>query len=198
MRATPPALPAAVQLALVAAWQTRHDFAARDRLVLASEGLVWSVAARFAHAGAEWDDLVAEARLALLRACDTYPADRGRDFGVWAYGVVRDAVLTLVRAAQRAGHDDLETVAPVWLALEAVQEGAVAAQEATVRVQAAAQRAARLSPYYDALQRWLAEAPMPLGTLGAQLGMSRARLSQIETALLDRLAGELAPLSATP
>lgn len=200
MRAHAPTLPAVQQLALVVAWQQQRDRAARDRLVLASEGLVWTVAARFAHAGAEWDDVVAEARLALVRACDTYPC-RGVDFGGWAYGAVRQAVLDLVRAAQRdaALHEDLEAVPAAALARDPEQDDLVDAQAALEQLRRVGAGLARLSPYWQALlqRRLLAEHPVALVTLARELGVGRASLHNIERLLLARIGGALTPYYVT-
>lgn len=197
MRALAPSLSPAEHVALVAAWQTTHDTRARERLLAASEPLMWSVATRYVRCGAEWEDLVAEARLALIEACDTYPGG-GREWAGHAYEAMRRAVVACVRTCQRAAHDALEDVEADALADVAAQDEEIDRQARLAAVHNAAWAAAGLSPFYAAIvtQRLLAVRPVALLTLARQLGCNRRLLAAVETTLLDRLAGQLAPLCA--
>jgi RNA polymerase sigma factor (sigma-70 family) len=92
-------IPAAEQVALCRRAQA-GDRAARDALVVASMGLVYSVAKCWVRSapGLELDDLAAEGVFGLLRAIEKFDCDRGIKFATYAVHWIKHAV--------RTAHDD--------------------------------------------------------------------------------------------
>jgi RNA polymerase sigma factor (sigma-70 family) len=84
----------------VAAAGGRDD--ARQRLVLAHEGLAQWVARRYRGRGLDPDDLAQEARLGLLRAGARFDPARGVAFATYAPWWVRRTVQDAIRRAARA------------------------------------------------------------------------------------------------
>ena len=60
------------------------DRAARDRVLLANQGLVWSIARRHASLGVEPDDLAQAGNIGLMRAVEKFDTSRGLRFTTYA------------------------------------------------------------------------------------------------------------------
>jgi RNA polymerase sigma factor (sigma-70 family) len=88
-------IPAAEQVALCRRAQA-GDIAARNALIVASMGMVYSVAKRWVKPthGIEIDDLVAEGAIGLVRAIEKFDCDRGIKFTTYAVHWIKDAVRT--------------------------------------------------------------------------------------------------------
>ena len=74
----------------------RHGSAeARDALVLASQGLVKRLAAKYGHSAIPRADVIQEGNLGLLRAIQDYDPDHGR-FSTYATWWIRSAMIALI------------------------------------------------------------------------------------------------------
>lgn len=83
----------AEQRELLAAWREQGDNRARERLLLASIGLVATIIRRYAcRATIERDDLIAEGVLALLEAMNGYDLALAVSFSTYAAGCIRHRV----------------------------------------------------------------------------------------------------------
>lgn len=69
-----------------------NDLATRNRLVEKNLGLVHYIAKRFLWASLEYEDLVGEGNLGLLRAAEDYDPDRGATFATYAVPWIRQAI----------------------------------------------------------------------------------------------------------
>jgi RNA polymerase sigma factor (sigma-70 family) len=69
------------------------DLEERNRLVEENMGLVRSVARRFAFTGREFEDLVQEGTLGLIRAANSYDPERGFAFSSHAWASIRNAII---------------------------------------------------------------------------------------------------------
>jgi RNA polymerase primary sigma factor len=83
-------LPLAKRRALKATLATAE--AAREAMVLHNLPLVLSVAGRFRHSELDYDDLIQEGVLGLLKAADRYDPKRGTRFGTLAVWWIRQAI----------------------------------------------------------------------------------------------------------
>jgi RNA polymerase sigma factor (sigma-70 family) len=63
----------------------RNEAPDRDDLVTANAGLVRAIAARFVGRGLDWDDLVQEGTLGLMRAAEKFEPERGFRFSTYAH-----------------------------------------------------------------------------------------------------------------
>ncbi len=69
---------------------------ARDRLVMASQGLVRSLAARYGHRGVPRADIVQEGNVGLLRAVQEFDPSEGVRFATYATWWIKRSMLALV------------------------------------------------------------------------------------------------------
>lgn len=76
------------------AWQQalREAEAAREALILHNMPLVLSVAGRFRHSSLDYDDLIQEGVLGLIKAAERYDPKRGTRFGTLAVWWIRQAI----------------------------------------------------------------------------------------------------------
>lgn len=82
--------------ALVLRWRELADALARDELVRGHQALVALWVSRHAVTRRHRDDATQEANLGLLRAIDTYAADRGAKFVTWASIQIRGTLQRFV------------------------------------------------------------------------------------------------------
>ena len=84
--------PDEVQLAIHRYCDTRRtdapDNAARDRVIAAYQGLAYSLAARFARRGEEFDDLKQVALMGLVKAIERFDPDRGAELTTFATVII--------------------------------------------------------------------------------------------------------------
>jgi len=144
----------------------QNEAAGRNELVTANAGLVRAIASRFVGRGVDWDDLVQEGTLGLMRAAEKFDPGRGFRFSTYAHWWIRQGI-------QRAIADHGRTVRlPVHL------------NEQLLRLRrCAAHLSQRLGR--EATREELAQAAgVPLEKVRALLLQSRAPLS------LDAPAGQ--------
>jgi RNA polymerase sigma factor (sigma-70 family) len=194
----------AEQLALIHTYQTTRSLAARDELVRSVAGLAFHAIAQYPQrAGLERDDLLAEARLGLLEACEDYDEARAVPFAVWALWQAKRRIRHALRATWSWARRCASLDEPAFregdecelelLAVEATQESeAVGAQAAAfVRdaVVVSVRHNARLKEL--ARRRLLAEVPETLAQVGQSMGVCRERVRQLEVVLCARVAWHL-------
>lgn len=209
-----PVLPADEQIELVRRWQQDGDAAARERLLAHSDGLVWNVTRRYIHCGLDWNDLIAEARAALVRAVEYFDLGRVGEvaFSTYAYQSIQNSVkwaikcerrhLNLVRldAPMRAtggeaeddGGDDLTLLAR--LEVEATADEDTGRGEVVRIMRGMAKRIAKHNPRFRAIirRRLLALQPETLQAIGTDCGVSRERARQLEARIIRVMRVRLA------
>jgi len=163
------------------------DGLADNELVTSNAGLVRAIAARYVGRGLEWDDLVQEGTIGLMRAAEKFEPERGFRFSTYAHWWIRQGI-------QRAIADHGRTVRlPVHL------------NEQLMRLRRCAARLAqRLGR--EATREELAEAcGVPLEKVRELLLRARGALSldapvsrDGETTWMDLLPGEGAADPAAP
>jgi RNA polymerase sigma factor (sigma-70 family) len=193
------------QLALVRRYQTTRDLRARDELVRSVSGLAFhAVSPYMRRAGLDVDDLLAEARLGLLEACDSYDEVQAQDadFAMWALWQARRRVRRAVRAAwawcrvdslDEPAYRDGDEATIDMLAVDATQEAEVVGAQAAAFVRAVVAASVRHNDRLGELarRRLLAERPETLAQVGVAIGVSKQYAQQLEAALYVRLARRL-------
>lgn len=168
-------------------------FALRDRVVLGNRKLAFRAISKHALAQRMADDLVGECDMILLRAVAAYNPWLGVRFSTYA---VTCLMRGLARLARRAAAKARMSFLPIET---------VAAELAGETVMPAAEQC-RLADYFrvdhpllterekEVIQRRFGFGPdrkATLQTLGADLGLSKERIRQVQTSALDKLRGAL-------
>jgi len=99
----------------------RGDASARRRMIEANLRLVAMVAARYRGLGLDWEDLVGEGNLGLIRAVSSYDPDRGVRFSTyaahWIRQTIRVALTTTAATIRLPAH--MVTKLALWRRAEA-------------------------------------------------------------------------------
>jgi RNA polymerase primary sigma factor len=78
----------------------RSEINARERMVKANLGLVHSVARAYSGRGVEFDELVQEGTIGLVKAVDRFDPARGRKFSTYAVWWIRNSMLESIRRSK--------------------------------------------------------------------------------------------------
>ncbi len=82
------------------------DAGARERLILANQGLVFSLANQYARGPAELDDLVQEGFVGLIRAIDKFDYRRGHRLSTLATRKIDGAIKNaIIKRAKTSAHE---------------------------------------------------------------------------------------------
>lgn len=163
------------------------DGLADNALVTSNAGLVRAIAARFVGRGVDWDDLVQEGTLGLMRAAEKFDPERGFRFSTYAHWWIRQGI-------QRAIADHGRTVRlPVHL------------NEQVLRLRRCAARLSQRLGREATREELAAASGIPLEKVPALLLQSRAALSldapvsrDSDATLADLLPGDGAEDPAAP
>jgi RNA polymerase sigma factor (sigma-70 family) len=167
----------------------------RDRLVLANQALVVSIAKRHVQADLSLDELVSEALTPLLKAVEKFDATKGFKFSTYAsWAIMKHFARIVPEHGQAARHivslgqEDLDLVLP---GVADVDEA-----EAFQRSKAVQQALEELDDRERAIltNRFSLDRqgePRSLSELGKELGVSKERVRQIESKAMDKLYGIL-------
>ncbi|KAA5543282.1 sigma-70 family RNA polymerase sigma factor [Roseiconus nitratireducens] len=189
-----PARPSRVRLELIdrllalAAWH-------RDRIVEANLRLVFSIVKKFVNPNNNFDDLLSDGIVALIRAVEKFDFDRGFRFSTYATQVIRrNSYRTVVVKQQErqktvGGLQDME--------IDLTDEG----RESAISEKRWHELRSRLSVMLDDLDRrekFIIRARFSLGAhrkvhtlqaLANRLGVSKERVRQLERRAMDKLRG---------
>ena len=94
-------LKAEEETVLFAAWRENKDRQARDKIIEFNQGLVRTIANDYRYSGLDFDDLVSEGNIGLMRAIEKFDYKRGYKFSTYAIWWVRQAVGRYVKNNNR-------------------------------------------------------------------------------------------------
>lgn len=193
---------ALVQAREMVVWQERAG-AARTKIAQANLALVVSMAARSRYSHVDFNDLVAEGNLALLRSIDTFDVSRGFRFSTYAFRCVvksfhrlaattrrhlRGGTVGLGAIGELAQRDDRglgrqrqETIDDVREALHSERSG-LTGDERTVVIE-------RFGLGEAGRRRTLSD-------LGTMLGLTHSRIRRLQKGALDKMRVMLADEAA--
>jgi RNA polymerase sigma factor (sigma-70 family) len=75
----------------------------REGLILSNLGLVFKLAGRFSRRPQQYQEMVSDGCLGLLRAVDKYDPSRGVKFSTYAYSVIKFTMIASIRKTVRDG-----------------------------------------------------------------------------------------------
>ena len=186
------------QHTLLQQYRTTGDQSCRDQVVLEADRLAWRVARTWLRSGLPAEDLLAEARLALLESCDTWDAGRGAAWSTYAYQYANHRLGDLVaqevsydqrRESLEAPHGDgTLSWAERW-GVDATQFDQAALMELKATVRRWIVVATRQHPLWRkvAFARFCTENPPTLSQLSVSLGVGESYLHEVEGRVRLRL-----------
>jgi RNA polymerase sigma factor (sigma-70 family) len=174
--------------------------AARNALVMANQGLVHKVARRFRKAGVDYDALVQEGTVGLIRAADKYNPKRGR-FSTYATPWIRAHIqralgqgFTVRVPEKRLTKAHKQTVVSLDTAAREGQTGGIDAAHLRASVAHLRKRVLALPAQQARVMRlryWanghLRPEPWTVRQVAKKLRLSPGRVSQLEQAARKRL-----------
>jgi RNA polymerase sporulation-specific sigma factor len=189
-------------------WLKRRDERARQAILNANLMNVWIMARRYRFCGQQFEDLVSEGSIALMKALDHYDPDLGVRFWSYASRVVANDMLYYVRKFQslatrpkrRSAFGPADVVAVnsydydgegVELRDESPSPEQIAGDEDAAEVVRLALCSLTARQRLVVNHRFLSARPMILGDISKILGVSKQRISQYEKAAISRLRLEL-------
>ena len=175
-------------------WHERQA-EAQSKIITANMGLVLAMSKRSAYSGVEFTDLVSEGSMALLRAAEKFDCSRGFKFSTYAWRAISKAFSRLIKQTHR-----YRSVFPAQLdpalekddRLDRRREEAYQDMVSEVRL-IMQDNLANLT----GIERSVVEmrfslnqaksAPLTLGKVGDQLGLTKERIRQIQNKALAKL-----------
>lgn len=84
-------------------WQKEHDYNARNKLLEANDGLVWKIVNKYSGAFNydDFEDMLQEGRIGLMKAIDRYDYSYGFRFSTYAWNWIKQQVLRSISEQTR-------------------------------------------------------------------------------------------------
>lgn len=176
-----------------ATWRKRAE-STRDQIVHANLPLVPSMAQRYAPSGVEFEDLVSEGNMALLRAIEHFDVSRGFKFSTYACRAIVSCFHRLGAKSQRYRKHVPVNFDPEWQEGDAIDrrhnqqlDSAVASVREVVLRNRADLTGTELAVLLGRFPILAGGTRLTLAQLGKQVGVSNERVRQIEGACLLKL-----------
>lgn len=208
-----PALSAEQEHDLAVRYAQSHDMDARNKLVEANLGLVVKMARKAAHdyaaSGAKFDDLVQEGTKGLMHAIDKFDPSRGFRLSTYAQNWIGDSMETHIstlwkepgaeigegiasKEGMKGGETEYEpqTVIAQARSYDPTAEEELERKETESQIEQAMKKLSEREVYVIRA-RILTEEPKTLEEVGAELGLTKMRIKQIETEALGKMRIEM-------
>ena len=167
----------------------------RNALVMQHSKLVHQVARRYKKPGVDYEGLVQEGHIGLMRAAQSYRAKRGK-FSTYATPWIRKYVQKGVRDgfSVRLPERRLKGVRPQIVPLEAAERmsgGGIRRAEARVQLSRVRKRLGRLSAQQQKIMRmrYFTGRPATARQVAKRLKLTPGRVSQLEKSARQKLRG---------
>ncbi|MDB4979210.1 MAG: polymerase sigma factor, sigma-70 family [Candidatus Peribacteria bacterium] len=171
----------------------------KSKLITSNLRLVVSIAKRYTRTEIDFFELISEGNMAVIRAVEKFDFSRGNKFSSYASWVVKNRFAKFI-PGEITQRDNFSTRADV--VFEFTPNTRSSEKEIEVRVKAVQERVAKMLGTLDERERKILEhryglgehLQMSLQQLGRTIGLSKARVQQIETSAhrkLRKLAPEL-------
>ena len=165
------------------------------------DGLVHTVARRFAQTGMPYDDIVQAGRLGLVEAARKFDPSRGKQFSTYAVPWVRSEIQRArgrdfpIRLPERKiGQVEAPAIVPIQAAANVIDAERVLSpslnqRDAQRTLRTAMNRLQVLSPAQQAVmrERYFSSRPQSAQDIAKKLGITPGRVSQLEKAARKRL-----------